>query len=233
MGVAMSRLMSVILVDDHPLFREGLKRIVETAGTLRLVAEAADTEAAQQALLEQKPDLMLLDIGIQGGNGMRLLRECKKGSPQTRILVVSSQIDPTLVEGAFHAGAAGYLTKTAGSVESIKALNRVAGGDIYLDPALTQSVAMARLRPPHSEEEKSNGNSLDKLTSRERQVLQMVSQGLYTREIASMLGLSTKTVEHHRCRLMRKLGCRNSAEVVAWAHRAGIFQEEAPRMPAS
>ncbi|MCA1986360.1 MAG: response regulator transcription factor [Desulfovibrio sp.] len=96
-------------------------------------------------------------------------------------------------------------------------------------PELTQSVAMARLRPAHATPGDGNAHSAEKLTNRERQVLQMVSQGLYTREIASMLGLSTKTVEHHRCRLMRKLGCRNSAEVVAWAHRAGLFTEDASR----
>ncbi len=225
----MPRLVSVVLVDDHPLFREGLKRIVETAGTMRLAGEAEDLENARAALTTHKPDLMLLDIGIQGGSGMRLVRDCKQMSPHTRILVVSSHTDPALVEGAFHAGASGYLTKTAGSVESIKAFNRVAGGDIYLDPALTQSVAMARLRPAQPADGNGNSHTLDKLTSRERQVLQMVSQGLYTREIASMLGLSTKTVEHHRCRLMRKLGCRNSAEVVAWAHRAGMFGEDGPR----
>ncbi|AGW12234.1 response regulator [Megalodesulfovibrio gigas] len=224
----MPRLLTVILVDDHPLFREGLKRIVETAGTLRLVGEAATLDEARTAIGSHKPDLVLLDIAIQGGSGMRLVREIKTISPHTRMLVVSSNTDPALVEGAFHAGASGFLTKTAGSLESVKALNRVAGGDVYLDPELTQSVAMARLRPGAAASAATAGQS-EKLTNRERQVLQMVSQGLYTREIASMLGLSTKTVEHHRCRLMRKLGCRNSAEVVAWAHRAGLFTEEAPR----
>ncbi|MCA1945880.1 MAG: response regulator transcription factor [Desulfovibrio sp.] len=225
----MPRLLTVVLVDDHPLFREGLKRIVETAGTLRLVGEAATMDEARTAIGNHKPDLALLDIAIQGGSGMRLVREIKTLSPHTRILVVSSNSDPALVEGAFHAGASGFLTKTAGSLESVKALNRVAGGDVYLDPELTQSVAMARLRPAHATPGDGNAHSAEKLTNRERQVLQMVSQGLYTREIASMLGLSTKTVEHHRCRLMRKLGCRNSAEVVAWAHRAGLFTEDASR----
>ncbi|GAB7081803.1 response regulator [Megalodesulfovibrio paquesii] len=226
----MPRLLTVVLVDDHPLFREGLKRIVETAGTLRLVGEAAELADARTCVGSNKPDLVLLDIAIQGGAGMRLVREIKSLSPQSRILVVSSNTDPALVEGAFHAGASGFLTKTAGSLESVKALNRVAGGDVYLDPELTQSVAMARLRPMHATPGNGQGQTVEKLTNRERQVLQMVSQGLYTREIASMLGLSTKTVEHHRCRLMRKLGCRNSAEVVAWAHRAGMFTEEAGRV---
>lgn len=204
----------VLLVDDHVLVRDGLRRLVEEMPGLRVVAEADDGDGAL-AGLDADPALVLLDLALPGRGGAEVARGLLEARPELRVLVVSQQDALAAVESALRAGAAGYVAKSAPADELRSAISAVLRGEVWLSPAVAGRLAGAvRGAGP--------GERGAALSARERDVLVGLAEGLSSREVAERLHLSPKTVDAHRVRLMRKLDIHKVSQLVRYAIRAGF-----------
>jgi DNA-binding NarL/FixJ family response regulator len=212
----------VLLVDDHALVRSGLRALIEAFPGVKVVAEAADGNAALELVARERPDVVLMDVTMPELNGLEATTRVIRKFPEVRVLVLSMHAEEEYVGLALRAGAAGYLLKDASASELELAIRSVARGDTYLTPAATKGVVADYLQrgaePPTPRE---------RLTSRQREILQLIADGHTTKEIARRLGLSVKTVEAHRTQLMERLGIHDIAGLVRWAIRAGLVGPEA------
>jgi two-component system, NarL family, response regulator NreC len=203
----------VLLADDHILVRQGLRALLERAG-MAIVGEASDGQEAVRIAHERQPDVAILDIGMPHLNGLETARRLRETVPETKSIVLTMHAHDPYVLEALQAGAVGYVLKTQAAVDLVQAIRDVLQGAIYLSPRVARAVVQAFLTkadlPP------------DPLTSREREVLQRIAEGQTTKEIAARLGLSVKTVESHRIRLMRKLDIHETATLVRYAIRRGL-----------
>lgn len=212
----------VLLVDDHALVRSGLRALIEAFPGVRVVAEAADGHAAFELVARDRPDVVLMDVTMPELNGLEATTRVVRKFPEVRVLVLSMHADEEYVGLALRAGAAGYLLKDASASELELAIRSVARGDTYLSPVAAKGVVADYLQrgaePPTARE---------RLTSRQREILQLIAEGHTTKDIARRLGLSVKTVEAHRTQLMERLGIHDIAGLVRWAIRAGLVGPEA------
>jgi DNA-binding NarL/FixJ family response regulator len=203
----------ILLAEDHVLVRQGLRVLLEQAG-MAVIGEASDGQEALQIAREQQPDVAVLDIGMPYLNGIETTRRLREAVPQTRIVLLTMHTEDPYVLEAIQAGAVGYVLKSQAALDLVQAIQDVLQGEIYLSPRVSRTVVTAYLTrsdlPP------------DPLTSREREVLQLIAEGETTKEIAWRLGLSTKTVESHRIKLMRKLDIHETATLVRYAIRRGL-----------
>jgi two-component system, NarL family, response regulator NreC len=206
---------SVVLMDDHVVVREGLRALLERQGDVRVIAEAGSVGEAVD--LEVEPDVLVADLVLPDDRGADVVRRLKDRYPSTAILVLTMIDNPTDVQLCLAAGARGYLLKETASDELVDAVRRVAGGDDYVQPALGAAVARWREEPGQVQT-----RTLEALTSREREVLRLIALGHTNAEIAQMLDVSVRTVENHRASVMRKLGLRTRAELVRHATEAGL-----------
>ena len=207
----------VILVDDHPLFREGLKSVIAADPTFRVVAEAGDGTEALPFIDELAPDLVVTDLSMPGLDGMGLSLEIKKRAPQTRVMVVSMYADVSHLAAAFKAGADAYIVKESAAGRLLEAMARVMAGEKYIDPAMSSVLAEEMAGAGGS------GGGYDLLTRREQQIMRLLVEGLEVAEIADRCFISPKTVENHRTRIMKKLGLKKEAQLVRYAARIGII----------
>ena len=208
---------TILLVDDHRLLREGLRRLLEERADLRVVGEATDGNEAVQLALERKPDLVLMDISMPGLSGIDATRRiCKEGNG-TKVLILSMHDEQSFVEEVFRAGASGYVIKDAAPSDLLQAIDAVRAGDSFLSPTITQQVVDAIAHP--AERPTAAAASL---TDREREVLTLIAEGLSSKEIAEKLGVSLKTIESHRANLMDKLDIHKVSGLVRFAIRAGL-----------
>ena len=199
----------VLVVDDHALVREGLRRVFDDVPDIEMAGEAGDTRAARTLIEETSPDIVVLDITLPDGSGFDLLPEIRTLSPATRVLILSMHNNPAYVDRAIAAGAHGYLIKTAPPELLRNAVRVVArGGTLFESDSL----------PPES-------SALSELTPRERDVLCAIADGLRNREIAERLSISPRTVESHRESLMRKLDIRTIAGLTRFAVAHGLIDE--------
>jgi len=212
----------ILIVDDHPLFREGLKTILRRDAGVTVAAEAGSAAEALGAVRTCQPDVALIDISLPDRSGIHLVRELRARLPTLSILVVSMHTKADYVVEAIRAGANGYVTKDAAADRLLDGLRQVERGDFYLDPAISQGVSQELLLGRPSQET-AFSSAYDSLTQREREVMRMVVEGLTTKEVAEALAISVKTAEHHRCNLMKKLGLQNSVELVRYASRLGLI----------
>jgi DNA-binding NarL/FixJ family response regulator len=213
----MSERIRVLLADDHSLVRKGFRRMLEDDPAIEVVGEAASGPAAIEAALELKPDVIVMDLAMPELDGIQATSEILKKLPATGVLMLSMYSEETYVRNAFAAGVRGYLLKDALEVDLPYAIKEVAAGRRVLAPGLTL--------PAHDPE-----NDFDKLTQRERQVLQFIVQGKSNREIASILGLSVNTISVHRANLMQALGIHRTADLVVYAIQKGLVTlPEPPR----
>jgi DNA-binding NarL/FixJ family response regulator len=205
----------VVLADDHQIVRQGVRALLERQG-FEVVGEAEDGNEATRLVSRLHPDVAVLDIAMPSLNGIDAAREIARVSPDTRtILLTMYSEDHRLVE-ALRAGVSGYLLKTRAAEDLERAIREVCRGGVYLSRGLSQDVVEAYLnRKPLAAVE---------LSPRERQVLQLVAEGKSTKEVASLLGVSTKTAESHRTRIMSKLDIHETASLVRYAIRNGIIQ---------
>jgi DNA-binding NarL/FixJ family response regulator len=214
--------LKILLAEDHALVRAGVRSLLEAIAGIEIIGEAADGHAALQAVAKLHPDLVLLDISMPGLNGLEVAARITRDHPRTKVLMLSMHTSEEYVHRALQAGAAGYLLKDAERAELELALRAVARGDAYVSPAVAKPLAEAYGRrgeaPP--------ANPLERLTSRQREILQLVAEGLTTKEIARKLSLSVKTVETHRTQLMRRLEIHDVAGLVRYAIRAGLISPE-------
>lgn len=209
----------VILVDDHPLLRDGLRKAIEQQAHLELAGEAFTIAGATRLAADTAPDLVLLDIHLPDGNGLDAARQILADWPNTKIMIFSADPDRSLVDQALKLGVQAYLLKTCLCDEVIRAINLVLAGKIYLSPEISDRVVEAYRTTLLGKEEPVQQS----LSDRDRRLLQQIAQGRRNKEIAAEMALGIKAVETHRSRLMHKLGCSSPAELVRYAIREGII----------
>ena len=207
----MSDQISVLLVDDHALVRKGFRRMIEDDPDIRVVGEASSGLAAVQLCLQLKPQVIVMDMAMPGMDGVQAAREILKRMPKTAILILSMYSQENYVRNAFDAGALGYILKNANDIDLASAIKDVAAGKRVLDPGLITA-------------EREPEDTFDRLTQREKQILQMIAEGNSNKEIAALLGLSVNTVAVHRATLMDALGMHRTAELVVYAIRKGLVR---------
>ena len=205
----------VILADDHALVRQGLKALLEREG-VSVAGEASNGQEAVQLASAVRPDIAILDIGMPVLNGLDAAREVRKSSERTKPILLTRHDEDQYVTEALRAGVKGYVLKSQVATDLVNAIQQVWSGGIYLSPGISRTVVEAYLSKSEL--------PADPLTSRERQVLQLVGEGKSSKEIAVVLGISTKTVESHRTRLMQKLDIHETAGLVRYAIRRGLVQ---------
>jgi DNA-binding NarL/FixJ family response regulator len=205
-------MISVLIVDDHALFRAGLRSRLELEQDITSVGEAATAEEAVSKAHSLQPELVLLDLLLPGTSGQDAIPQLAKVSPRSRVLVVSSQAAPSSVRQALSAGAAGYVPKRASDQELVAAIRQVAAGEGYVDPDLG-----AKLVVP------DRSAALEPLSERERDILQLLALGYTNQEIGRKRYISVRTVDSHRAHIMRKLGLETRAELVLFALANGLL----------
>ena len=210
----------VLLVDDHVLVRAGIRTLLDQLSGVTVVAEASDGREALQLAAAHHPDLAILDVAMPVLNGLETTSRLQRQFPDIRVLVLSMHANEEYVQQAFRAGAAGYLLKKSAVAELEAAIRAVQSGKSYLSPALAQRTSAP---PPSGEPARS---PLERLTSRQREILQLIAESRTTKEIAAELGVSAKTVEFHRAELMKRLNLRDIPALVRFAIQTGLAHPE-------
>ena len=210
----------VLIVDDHAVVRTGLRRVLDAEDDIETVGEAADADRAVFEAIENRPDVVLLDVMMPGKSGIEGLPALLQAVPEVRVLILSMQDDPRYVREAFEAGASGYVLKEAVDTEVVDAVRAVAAGDRYVHPSLG-----ARLVAADADARRRAAS--DPLSDREREVLRLLALGHTNQEIATMLFISVRTAETHRAHIMRKLGLSSRAELVRHALAEGLLEPDA------
>lgn len=205
----------VLLADDHVLVRQAFRSLLEREG-LEVVAEASDGHEALRQTDALHPEVAVMDISMPMLNGLEAAREMRLSSPNTKIILLTQHYEEQYLSEALEAGVKGYVLKTQAAADLIHAISRILRGEVYLSPGVSAAVVEAYCS--------RSGRSRDRLTARERQVLQLIAEGKSTKELATVLGISTKTAESHRTRLMQKLDIHETATLVLYAVRRGIIQ---------
>lgn len=203
----------ILLVDDHPTFRQGLRWLLSQDGGFTVCAEAENSAMALTQLRETRPDVVVLDVSLPGMNGLELIKMIRAESPRTPILVLSMHDESVYALRALKAGAKGYITKTEAMASIVAALHRVADGQLYVSPTFGEQLIFKAIRSVES----GLGSPVDVLSDRELEVLELLGKGLSTRDIAEALRLSPKTVETHRAHMKEKLHLGDSSRLVRFA----------------
>ena len=211
----------VLIADDHAVLRAGLRMLIGAQRDMEVVAEAGDGDEALRKTLETRPDVALIDITMPGGGGIKAIGRIRQESPTTRVLVLTMHDVPAYLRSALAAGASGYVVKSAADSELLSAIRSVHRGRTVLDPALAVTVVQGVLGKKAVGGQA--GGPANPLSPREREVLDLVAQGYTNQQMADRLGLSVKTVETYRSRLVEKLGLRSRAELVRYALDSGVF----------
>jgi DNA-binding NarL/FixJ family response regulator len=213
----------VLLADDHTIVRQGVRLCLEAMGDIEVVAEAEDGLTAVQLANQLRPDVAVVDLTMPRLNGVEAIRLIKRDLPDTEVVVLSVHDSEPYVVQALRAGAAGYVLKRNAATELAAAIRAAHDGQAYLHPSIARRVIDDYLSRIHASEDAVT-EPHERLTPREREVLQLAAEGHTTRAIAGLLCLSTKTVEHHRASLMTKLGLHGQTELVKYAIRAGLVE---------
>src|SRR5215216_3325105 len=210
---------TVLLADDHPIVRQGLRHLFDAEPDLKIVGEASDGLQAVQLTEKFRPNVLIVDIMMPGLNGLEVLRQVKDRSPSTCSIVLSMQSADVYVVEALKSGALGYVLKETGPSELINAVQQVIAGKRYLSPILSERLIDVLLQTTDG----LTRDPYETLTNREREILQMVAEGMTTSAIAKRLSISPRTAELHRGRMMDKLGLNNQTELIRYALKRGIL----------
>ncbi|WP_240546598.1 response regulator [Paenibacillus artemisiicola] len=217
-------MITIVIVDDHAMVRSGLRMLLSSKGDIEVVAEAADGDEGIKSALEHRPGVVLMDLSMpHGKDGLTAAAELKRAWPEAAILILTMHDDDEYLFRAIHAGAAGYVLKSAPQEELLAAIRTVAKGDAYLYPTATK-----RLMHEYAERMK-RGESADvfgTLSEREKEVLALTAKGYANKEIAERLVISVKTVETHKSNVMDKLGLKSRPELIKYAAKKGLLQFE-------
>src|SRR6267142_1056808 len=205
----------ILLADDHVIVRQGLRALLEREG-FAVVAEAEDGQAAVRQARERCPDVAVLDCSMPLLNGLDAAVEIIRACPRARTILLTMHTDDHYVLSALQAGVKGYVVKTQASSDLVRAIHEVLRGMMYLSPGVSEAVVQAYLTKSEM--------PADPLTPREREVLQLVAEGKSTKEVAGLLGISFKTAESHRTRILKKLDLHETAGLVRYAVRRGLIQ---------
>lgn len=211
----------VVLADDHVLIRAGLRALLHSLPNIEVVGEASDGHEAIEVIAQHQPDVVIMDIGMPGLNGVDSTRRIVKQFPGTRVVILSMHANEEYVGQALDAGAKGYLLKGAEPAELELVLKAVMRGETYLSPSIAKHLVQDYLS-----HRKEKTHPLPDLTSRQREVLQLIAEGCSTKDIANKLKLSVKTVDTHRSELMHRLDIHDVAGLVRFAIRTGLVSAE-------
>jgi DNA-binding NarL/FixJ family response regulator len=211
----------IVLADDHTLFRQGLRRVLEEQPGWHVVAEAGDGAEAVRHTLELDPGIAILDIAMPRLNGVEAARQIARRLPDVRILIVSMYSDDVYVTQAFQAGAHGFILKDCADADLVRAVTDLAAGKSFFSPAVSKIVLDGYVR--HLAE-RGITDRFDALSEREREVFQLIAEGHSNKAIAALLYLSPGTVETHRAHIMEKLDVHSAAEIVLYAVRKGVIR---------
>jgi len=208
----------IVLVDDHRILRDGLRMVLEREPDLKVVGEVGDGRNAMECVRREMPDLVVMDLHLPDENGLVWTQRILAERPGTKVLVLSADADLMRVQEALQAGASGYVLKDEAADELVRAVHTVMEGKVHLSPsAVAMLVEDLRAKP-----DLEGARTVPKLSEREMAVLKLIVDGLRNKEMAERLGVSTKSIETYRARLMSKLSCASTAELVRYALREGI-----------
>ena len=213
---------SVIIIDDHPLFREGLKTIISRDDRFKVVGEAGSGHEGFGIAKKLKPDLVVVDISLPDQSGIQLTRDLRQLLSETKILIVSMHSKIDYIAEAFQAGATGYVVKESASERLLQGLKSVAKGDYYLDSSVSHSVVENLMKSPLKAAKITDADYAT-LTPREQEVMRFLAEGLSSKAVAEKLFISPKTVENHRANIMNKLGLHSTIELVRYAAKLGLI----------
>jgi DNA-binding NarL/FixJ family response regulator len=206
---------SILLGDDHVLVRQGLRSLLDRE-KIPVVAEASDGQEVIRLSEAHHPDIAVIDISMPTLNGIDAARELRRSCPKTKVILLTQHEEEQYLHEALQSGVRGYVLKSQAANDLVHAIQQVSRGGFYLSPGVSQAVIEAY----RSRAERPS----DPLSTRERQVLQLIAEGKSTKDVASLLGISTKTAESHRSRLMKKLDIHETASLVRYAVRRGLIQ---------
>jgi DNA-binding NarL/FixJ family response regulator len=215
----MSEVVTVLLVDDHAVVREGYRRLLERSKSIRVIGEAGDAQSAYLAHIEHHPQVTVMDIALPDASGIEALRRIRARDPEARVLMFSMYEDPVFAARALQAGARGYVTKAAAPDVLVEAVLAVARGKPYLASSVAQELALRKI---------ADEPDADSLSPREFEVLRLLVAGRSLNEIARSLGLTAKTVANHQSILRQKLGAGSAIQLLQAAARLGIGPQPAP-----
>src|SRR2546421_6405907 len=211
----------ILLADDHALIREGLKALINAQADMEVVGEAGDGLAAYKAAKELQPDLIVMDVSMPEMNGAKATERLKQELPETKVLALTVHEDNGYLRQLMKAGASGYVLKRAAAEDLIHAIRAIAGGGVYIDPAMMSKVMGGSTRK-RSLNDALNNNTL---SERETEVLRLIALGYSNKEIAAQLEISIKTVETYKSRLMEKLDLHSRVDIVRYALQQGLMQD--------
>ena len=212
----------VILADDHPVVRAGIRAELEKLGGTIVAGEASDGREVLELVRSEKPDIVFMDISMRGLNGLEATARIAKEFPKVRVIILSMHQNEEYFWHALKAGASGYLLKKAATTELAAALEQVMAGEIYLTKEMSARL-LKKLPLQHLAHQKT---PLESLSERQREILQLIAEGQTTKAIALFLNLSPKTVEYHRAKLMERLGIFDVPGLVRFALQSGLIAEE-------
>jgi two-component system, NarL family, response regulator NreC len=213
----------VVLAEDHGVVREGLKRLIDAEGDMEVVGEAAQTDAILDVVKQSKPDMVLLDVTMPGGDSLAEIRRLKRARPGLRVIVLTMHEEGNVVRQAVVAGADGYVVKRVPAADLLEAMRAVIDGRLRIDVTVGDGDLRVLL------EDRAEPSAIGRLSRREREVLRLIASGCTNQEAAEVLGVSVKTAESYRARLARKLGAGGRTDLVRIALEAGLLDLDGRR----
>ena len=213
---------TILIVDDHPFFRDGVKSLLAKQSTYEVAGEAGSGEEGLRKAKEIRPDLVIMDIGLPDVSGIDITRNMREILAETKVVILSMHLKVEYITKAFRARATGYVTKESATERLLECLESVSKGEYFMDPSLAHEV-VANLMKSEEEQARSADAGYASLTRREREIMCLLADGLPTKEIAEKLFISRKTVENHRSNILSKLDLHSTVELVRYAARYGLI----------
>ena len=221
--------LTILIVDDHPFFREGLKSLLVRHSGYRVVGEAGNGYEALEKAKELKPDLVIMDISLPDGSGIDVAQEIRELLSGTKIVILSMHLKIDYIVKAFRSGAIGYITKDSATEKLLECLETVSRGEYFMDSSLSHAVVENLVKAREQETDVASAN-YSALTPREQEVLRLLAEGLSAKEIADKLFISQKTVENHRTNIMNKLHLHSTVELIRYAAKYGLIDVDLWKM---